>query len=228
MGFLSNLWSGLAGFAVGEVKPAIPPQETNEGFARSPANDPASQDFIGPPSPTSGGDKQRGGSGGLRFAGPATNPRQTPEKELVHKAAVIFGETAGVYPRLKPGARDVYNPDSWDNDSTLELNEARRKIAVVSERNRVVHTQMPNLKNFLEKRAWQYSKDAARLAQDEDLPADVYHFFLRQEGKGLQKPAREQWGKVERYESHGPFINTGGGDAPRGNRLFIDFYRREK
>jgi hypothetical protein len=133
-----------------------------------------------------------------------------------------------VYPQLKPDGKTVYDPRNWDASSYEKLLEARRKIAIVSERNSNTHSQRPNLQNPIEKRVWEKCRDAAGSVTAEELPSGVRYFFLRQEGQGPQAPSEKQLKNVVLHESFGPFRNVGGGDVKKGNKLFIDFYRGPK
>ena len=148
------------------------------------------------------------------------------EMERDHRrSTVAYGETRGLYPQLKDPGMNLYNRSSWEDASFAELQRAREWIAIVSERNPVVHAEEPIKGNYLEERAWGLSAEAAKRANQEGLPPDAKNFFLRQEGVGPQDPG---WDDLEKYESIGPFQNTGGGDAPRGPKLYIDFYRKKR
>lgn len=70
---------------------------------------------------------------------------------------------------------------------------------------------------------WGDAVRASRAARQWNLPQDVRHFFMRQEGVGLQQP----WWASGRtpYNSFGPFVAPRGGAIPPGNRAYIDFYR---
>ena len=78
-------------------------------------------------------------------------------------------------------------------------------------------------RNPIEQRAWQDSVRAAAEADKMSGPSNVNHFFLRQDGEGRQYPPYLPKGTVP-YKTYGPFVNTGGGDVPRGNNTYIDFY----
>jgi RHS repeat-associated protein len=138
-------------------------------------------------------------------------------------AEAAYGETAGLFPQLVQG-NNVYNPRIWDSSSYAELQLARQWIADVRERNAYTNRARPrNLRNPIEQRIWQDCQRAAEAAENFDLPNDVKHFFLRQDGVGRQTPA---WASNTRpYRSFGPFINVGGGDVPKGSATYIDFYR---
>ena len=79
--------------------------------------------------------------------------------------------------------------------------------------------------NSIDKKAWQDSVAAANNALHMNLDKDVRHFFVRQDGVGIQKP---WWANGEPYKSYGSFINVGGGDAPKGSKTYIDIYKGVK
>ncbi|MBI1905708.1 MAG: hypothetical protein HYS20_05620 [Rhodocyclales bacterium] len=144
--------------------------------------------------------------------------------QLQHPAAprAIYGETAGLYPQLSPGARNVYDVVNWDPASAAELQEARAWVAEVQARNANVHYSQPQGNNPIEQRQWQLAVDAANMAGNLS-PPDVRHFFIRQDAVGRQAPG---WaGGQAPFRSFGPFINAGGGDVPRGRQTYIDFYQ---
>jgi len=85
-----------------------------------------------------------------------------------------------------------------------------------------VHYAQPRGNNPIELQQWQLSVDAAANAGNLS-PSNVRHFFIRQDRIGRQAPG---WtGGAAPYQSFGPFVNPGGGDVPRGNQTYIDFYR---
>lgn len=151
-------------------------------------------------------------------------------------ALTAFGETGGLYPQQlprPPGAKDwsIYDHRTWDPKSYQQLQEARQDVAKVRERNSVVHERNGSgSRNPIVRRAWRDCVAAANNASKSDLPPDVRHFFLRQEGEGPQY--KKEWfpdGKRPTpYRSYGPFVNPGGGDVPKGSNTYIDFYRGVK
>jgi RHS repeat-associated protein len=138
-------------------------------------------------------------------------------------AQAAYGETSGLYPQLIPGAKGIYNPNNWDPDSFANLQGARKYIADVRERNQDTRLAKPSGNNPIEQRAWKDCQDAAKEAENWNLPNNVKHFFLRQNGVGPQKPG---WaGNNNPYATFGPFVNVGGGDVPSGSAVYIDFYQ---
>jgi len=96
-------------------------------------------------------------------------------------AKAVFGETAGLYPqKIKKGS--IYNPNTWDPTSYAQLQEARSYIADIRERNKVMHSATPG-SNEIEKRVWRDCKSAADKAEEFNLPKDVMHFYIGQEGE---------------------------------------------
>lgn len=142
-------------------------------------------------------------------------------------ATAAYGETSNIYPQNQEGKNGIYNPANYDSDSVSALHDARVDIADVRDRNKNTHTEDKSTSNNqIEKRIWNDCKEASKEAGN-SLPKDVKHFFIRQEGKGLQKPG---WaGNKEPYISYGPFRKVGkGGDVPEGNKTYIDFYQGVK
>jgi uncharacterized protein RhaS with RHS repeats len=147
---------------------------------------------------------------------------------------VVYGESSGLYPRQKPRPPDaknwsIYDPKTWDPESYDQLQQARRDVADISERNKVVHSKDGSkTKNPIERRAWNDSVRAAKEAETMNLPADVTKFYLRQDadndGKGDKYPYWAPEGTVP-YKTYGPFVNVGGGDPPKGNNTYVDLYR---
>jgi hypothetical protein len=136
-----------------------------------------------------------------------------------------FGETRGLYPQPSfPSS--IYNMDGWDPASATNLNMARTWIAEVQKRNHTMkYVDKPSGSNTIENNQWQLAATAAKNASNLS-PADVRNFFIRQDGVGPQAPG---WsGGSKPYKSFGPFLNTGGGDVPRGKNTYIDFYKGVK
>lgn len=165
-------------------------------------------------------------------ATPKRAPQHPPEaladhqKSIEKKASVGYGETRGLLPQKSTGAKrhDPYDRTTWDKDSFDELQEARRNIMDVSERNPRVHRAKPSDKaNSIERTAWGDNTSAAAQSSGA-LPGS--HFFIRQAGVGPQRPPEKagfgQTGNPIR--SYGPFINVGDGDAPKGKHTYIDIY----
>jgi hypothetical protein len=145
-----------------------------------------------------------------------------PDAESHKRATAIYGETSGLFPQLTH-SKNPYNPKNWDKNSAHKLEKARIYVGIISERNPKVHFVLPNnLNNDIISRAWSDSIKAAIKAKNTKLHPNIDHFFLRQDGVGVQAP---WWGKkLKKYHSIGPFNNFGGGDVPKGSKTYIDFY----
>lgn len=153
----------------------------------------------------------------------AANPAFRAEASMPDPGArAAYGETRGLYPQQAFPSR-VFNMDSWDPESATDLNMARTWIAEVQKKNNEVHyVNQPSGSNPIENSQWRFAENAAKNAGNQS-PANVRNFFIRQDGVGKQAP---DWAKDSKpYKSFGPFINTGGGDVPRGNNTYIDFYK---
>lgn len=142
-----------------------------------------------------------------------TNKPKDPEA-----AKAAYGETNGLTPEKGKDGK-------VDEKSKEDLTAARAAVAEVSRRNNHVHRKDGSKKkDKASKEAWNDSVKASGM--DAKLPAGVRHFFLRQDGEGTQKP---DWaGNKTPYKSFGPFRNAGGGDVPKGNETYIDFYQGVK
>jgi RHS repeat-associated protein len=165
-------------------------------------------------------------SPGAPVVGMGTDWKKTDFLGKVQEGAeVVYGETSAIYPQQLHGTSNIYDSKNWVKSSWDQLQEARSYIADISERNRVVHRKnMAGSKNQIERFIWWQSEMASEYANFHDLPSDVRHFFIRQEGVGVQQP---WWAKGRKpWRSFGPFIKPGkGGDVPQGNRVYIDIYR---
>ncbi len=155
-------------------------------------------------------------------AGVTGRPRDQDQATL-DRAAVIYGETAGLKPALLNRNGSLYDPANWDPASADRLATARMYIGIVSERNPDVWSDWPtDPDNPIQAQAWNLAMDAAvRGADGTQLDSRITNFFMRQEGVGPQAP---NWPGSRRYLSLGPFYNVGGGAAPAGPETYIDFY----
>ena len=144
------------------------------------------------------------------------------------KASAGYGETAGLVPQEKPTARkgSVYDRSAWDANSFAQLQESRRHIMDISERNpRVARAKPGKNAGPIEQSVWNDNTEAAK-ESDGTLPGN--HFFIRQAGVGPQKPPKSAgFGQAgSPIRSYGPFVNVGGGDVPKGSHAYIDIYAR--
>ena len=148
---------------------------------------------------------------------PAADPATT------HRATAIYGETAGLRPRLLDPAKSPNDPANWELSSAAQLAQARAYVGIVSDRNNAVHrVGPPDGSNHLESRAWSQAVEAARQGSDDSqLDPRITQFVLREGNDGPKTPRG--------WTSHvmlslGPFYNVGGGDIAAGPQTFIDFY----
>ncbi|HXZ01133.1 MAG TPA: hypothetical protein VEI03_14120 [Stellaceae bacterium] len=148
---------------------------------------------------------------------------QVPATTVHDMTRVIFGETAGLYPHSIDPDRSPYDPANWDTDSADNLAAARQYIGIVAGRNGQTHSADADLSNPIETRAWADAANAAAKAHANPdlLDEHIDHFYLRGNGD-----TRNPWPTLTRYLRIGPFRNVGGGDAGRGNDLYIEFYGR--
>lgn len=151
----------------------------------------------------------------------ATSPSTAPDPMLMHQAMTAFGETGGVYPQLAPGKSGIYNPSSHDPDSASQLRLARSWMARVRLVNPKVNEKAEPGSNPIEQRAWQDAMSAAVAANGVAMPSGVTHYYLRQ---GPMPASAPSWAQGKPLKTFGPFINTGGGDVPKGPDMYIDFF----
>jgi hypothetical protein len=152
------------------------------------------------------------------------HPRTPVVRTATDRAGTIFGETSGLYPQSIDPAKSATDPTNWQTDSYDALQFARTAIGVVAGRNTRTHTATPKHDNPAERDAWQSSESAgnAAAANPALLDSHITQFYLRGDGDTGQP-----WPTLRRYLTVGPFRNVGGGDAPAGNNLFIEFYGAE-
>lgn len=174
-------------------------------------SDPSEESDEDEPLPNSG----RGKSG--------TKTKKTVT-EPDHAARVVYGETSGLYPQGIDPNRSPYDESNWDPKSRDDLQEARRWISAVQERNSNVQSAHPHGSNPIEQRQWQSSKDAAS-SMGADIPPEVNQLYMIQKGVG---PQLAPWDNVVLHKTFGPFRNVGGGQVPRGDGAYIQFYKPDR
>jgi hypothetical protein len=154
-------------------------------------------------------------------------PQPNHQKAIEKKASAGYGETSGLLPQALPHAkgRNAYDRSTWDKNSFDQLQEARRNIIDVSERNPKVRRAKPGDRpHAIEKSVWGDNQHAASRSGG-SLPGNF--FFMRQAGVGPQRPPKDAgFGQGEPVRSYGPFRNVGGGSVPKGDRTYIDIYDR--
>jgi hypothetical protein len=148
------------------------------------------------------------------------------QKIIEKKASVGYGETRGLLPQTSADAKghNPYDRGTWSPDSFEALQQARRNIIDVSGRNPRVHRAKPgNKASTIERSVWDDNRAAA--SQSGGVLAGSY-FFIRQAGVGPQRPPKTAgFGQTgDPVRSYGPFVNVGGGDAPKGEHTYIDIY----
>ena len=147
------------------------------------------------------------------------------KKNISEGIKAAYGETRNLFPQFKTDiARpSLYDPAGYDQDSAKMLAEARRLIAEIRSVNRTIyHADGSNAANPIEKRVWQDTASAIENT-GKTLSLGLTNFFIRQEGKGRQKP--EYLRNLEPVITIGPFQKRGrGGDVPEGDQTYIDFY----
>ncbi len=157
----------------------------------------------------------------------AASPPSYSGKEL---AMAVYAETGGLFP-AKLARGSVYDPAYWtsgfNSGGTGDLMLARRMVAETRKRNKRTHLKaFPADLHRLRLLSWYPCAEAAEDAVGAELyplpPGTRLHFFIRQDGVGRQKPG--YLATCDPVRSFGPFVNVGGGDVPRGDKTYVDFY----
>jgi hypothetical protein len=151
------------------------------------------------------------------------------KKNIREGLKAAYGETRNLFPQFKTdiACPSLYDPAGYDPDSARMLAEARRLIAEIrSVNSSVYHADGSNAANPIEKRVWQDTASAIENT-GKTLTLGLTNFFIRQEGKGRQKP--DYLKNAEPVLTIGPFLKRGkGGDVPEGDQTYIDFYSLKK
>jgi len=139
-----------------------------------------------------------------------------PERELLNRAAAIYGETSGLYPQRIDPAGGIYNQQNLDPRSASELANVRRDVGLISERNRHIHFKVPtDFNNPIQKAAWESALQAAAAGGDNQGALDPrltnIMFVPNKDGK----TAESVWGQGIVAETP-TFYNVGGGDVLKG------------
>jgi RHS repeat-associated protein len=157
-------------------------------------------------------------------------------------AEAAYGETSSLYPQLTTLPKgqahkqdDIYRPSDWDPTSYQNLQAARQYIADIRERNK--QTRMKDgskSKNDIEKKAWSDCEAAAKKAESSTLADGIDQFTIRQGPiiPGQHDPTEPgftpTWSAGLIHYQEGPFINTGGGDVPKGPDTYIDYWQKPR
>jgi hypothetical protein len=122
------------------------------------------------------------------------HPSKTLAQNSSRRTRVIFGATAGLYPRsIDPNGRPS-DPANWQTDSDAKPIKREAPDSAISAG--TATQASPNL--------------ADRHLTD---------FVVRGDGD-----TRQPWPDLDRYLTVDPSRDDGGKDAPRGNNLYIEFY----
>jgi RHS repeat-associated protein len=141
------------------------------------------------------------------------------------KASAIMGETSGLRAQVTKG-KD--GKTETDPKSAVELRKGREAIGIISQRGEKLHSRDASKStNPIVKRLWRESVTAAKNPDHVQLPPEAKQFFIRNNDdpaemarvRNLGDPARETLVK-----SYGPFRSVGGGDAGKGDHMYIDIY----
>lgn len=102
-----------------------------------------------------------------------------------------------------------------------QLRLARSWMARVRLVNPKVNEKAEPGSNPIEQRAWQDAMSAAMTANGVAMPSGVTHYYQRQ---GPMPASAPSWAQGKPLKTFRPFINTGGGDVPKGPDMYIDFF----
>jgi RHS repeat-associated protein len=155
-----------------------------------------------------------------------------------HVAGVVYNETSGIYPALKPKT----NPggvQNWDPASRNQLNEAREKIAEIANAGEkplaAADMQDPSKLTPVEKAQWNDCENAAKSADSKKLPKENVFIWPSSDGKTPThnpelKTADWPYTQSDKIDSvYGPFrVPVKVGDVPAGNNIYIFFYKNVK
>jgi len=131
---------------------------------------------------------------------------------------VSWGETSGIYP-----SRDnLYKPDRWDQEKMANLLRARAAVTDVAKRNSHVRKAKPG-PGKIEQLMRPYHCIENFPVLDREIGAEVQWFYLSAfADKPITHPGASQ--PMVIAKTYGPFFNSGGGDASRGD-VYLHFYR---
>jgi hypothetical protein len=130
---------------------------------------------------------------------------------------VSWGETAGLY----PSSLHLYQPDRWDPAKLFDLLKARAALTDVATRNHQVRRATPS-GGSIDQLMRPYHCIENFPARDPEIDTYVDWFYLSSEPHTpVSHPGTS--GTII-AKSYGPFHNTGGGDAGRGE-CYLHFYK---
>jgi hypothetical protein len=130
---------------------------------------------------------------------------------------VSWGETAGLY----PSSLHLYQPDRWDPARLFELLKARGAVTDVSHRNKDVRKAKPSA-GHIDQLMRPYHCQENFPGKDAEIDEHVKWFYLSSEPH--TPVAHPGTSGTIIAKSYGPFYNSGGGDAGRGD-CYLHFYK---
>lgn len=165
---------------------------------------------------------------------PSTKGSHWKSAKSTRIAGIVFNETSGIYPALKPGAQPG-GQANWDAASRDALNKAREHIAEVANAGKrsVAKPAIPNPKNLtpVEESQWRDCQTAASAAGGKTSKDNFIIWPSDDNGRTPthNPPLRAEWpydysGHIEK--SYGPFrVPKKAGDVPAGNNIYIFFFK---
>jgi len=165
---------------------------------------------------------------------PTTN--SSTEAQARYIEGIVFNETSGVYPALKPGLTPG-GPQNWDSASEQALHDARVHIAEIANagKHRMAPSRFPEERGLTPIGEAQLADVQSAVADANGREsADQFVIWPSKDGGrtpdqsvGALAPWTTQTERISR--SSGPFrIPVQVGDTPAGDKIYIFFYSEMK
>jgi hypothetical protein len=136
---------------------------------------------------------------------------------------ISWGETIGLYPT---NGEKLYSPEYWTDLTKIdELLRCRKAVSVVGIRNTAVHSVTPSdISGIIAKIAPYHVKSNFPALDPEIADEAVKFFYLSSSPTTITPSIDSRYHTPVIVKAYGPFYNTGGGDAPKGD-IYIIFYK---
>lgn len=138
---------------------------------------------------------------------------------------VSWGETIGLYPT---DGDKLYTPEFWSDLTKIDqLLRCRKAIAIVGKRGERVNSVTPSasaLAGIIAKVAPYHVEANFPDLDPEIADSDVRFFYLSSVATTITPSIDKRYYTPTIVKTYGPFYNTGGGDAPKGD-IYVIFYK---
>jgi hypothetical protein len=138
---------------------------------------------------------------------------------------ISWGETIGLYPT---NGDKLYTPEFWTDLTKIDqLLRCRKAVSVVGKRNTFVHSVTPSASSItgVVAKVAPYHVEANFPALDAEIAdPDVKFFYLAPTATTITPSIDKRYYTPTIVKAYGPFYNTGGGDAPKGD-IYVIFYK---